>query len=132
MAAPGPEPQAHCVLVVDDYSTMRRIMRTLLDRIGFNNVDEAEDGATALRKLREGSYALVISDWNMAPMSGLELLREMRSDGLLKDLPFIMVTAESTTAQVVTARSAGVTGYIVKPFTAETLRKKIESVLRAA
>jgi two-component system chemotaxis response regulator CheY len=117
------------VLVVDDYNTMRRILRNLLSQIGFSNVEEAEDGSTGLRKLRERAFGLVISDWNMAPMSGLEFLKEVRSDGQLKDTPFIMITAESKTENVVAAKEAGVSNYIVKPFNADTLKKKIEAVL---
>jgi two-component system chemotaxis response regulator CheY len=117
------------VLVVDDYNTMRRILRNLLSQIGFSNVEEAEDGSAGLRKLRERSFGLVISDWNMAPMSGLEFLKEVRSDGALKDMPFIMITAESKTENVVAAKEAGVSNYIVKPFNADTLKKKIEAVL---
>lgn len=117
------------VLVVDDYNTMRRILRNLLSQIGFTNVDEAEDGSAALRKLRERTFGLVISDWNMQPMSGLELLKEVRSDGQLKEMPFIMITAESKTENVVAAKAAGVSNYIVKPFNADTLKKKIEAVL---
>ena len=117
------------VLVVDDYNTMRRILRNLLSQIGFSNVEEAEDGSTGLRKLRERSFGLVISDWNMAPMSGLEFLKEVRSAGALKDMPFIMITAESKTENVVAAKEAGVSNYIVKPFNADTLKKKIEAVL---
>jgi two-component system chemotaxis response regulator CheY len=119
------------VLVVDDYSTMRRIIRNLLTQIGFNNVDEAADGATALAKLRERSFGLVISDWNMEPMTGLQLLQEVRADTKLKGTPFIMVTAESKTENVVAAKQAGVSNYIIKPFNADTLKKKIESVLGA-
>ncbi len=117
------------VLVVDDYNTMRRILRNLLSQIGFSNVEEAEDGGSGLRKLRERSFGLVISDWNMAPMSGLEFLKEVRSDGQLKETPFIMITAESKTENVVAAKAAGVSNYIVKPFNADTLKKKIEAVL---
>jgi two-component system chemotaxis response regulator CheY len=117
------------VLVVDDYNTMRRILRNLLSQIGFNNVEEAEDGSTGLRKMRERSFGLVISDWNMQPMSGLEFLKEVRSDGQLKETPFIMITAESKTENVVAAKAAGVSNYIVKPFNADTLKKKIEAVL---
>lgn len=117
------------VLVVDDYNTMRRILRNLLSQIGFTNVEEAEDGSAALRKLRERQFGLVISDWNMQPMSGLELLKEVRSDGQLKETPFIMITAESKTENVVAAKAAGVSNYIVKPFNADTLKKKIEAVL---
>jgi two-component system chemotaxis response regulator CheY len=119
------------VLVVDDYNTMRRIIRNLLEQIGFSKLDEAEDGAAALAKLRNGGFGLVISDWNMEPMSGLELLKEVRQDAKLKALPFIMVTAESKTDNVVAAKAAGVSQYIVKPFNAETLTRKIESVVGA-
>jgi len=117
------------VLIVDDYATMRRILRNLLDQIGFKNVTEASDGADALSKLRAGTFGMVISDWNMEPMTGLQLLQEVRKDGKLKDTPFIMVTAESKTENVVTAKQAGVNNYIVKPFNAATLKQKIESVL---
>ena len=119
------------VLVVDDYGTMRRIIRNLLTQIGFNNVDEAPDGATALGKLRERQFGLVISDWNMEPMTGLQLLQEVRADNKLKGMPFIMVTAESKTENVVAAKQAGVSNYIVKPFNADTLRAKIASVFPA-
>jgi len=117
------------VLIVDDYATMRRILRNLLDQIGFKNVTEASDGADALSKLRGGAFGMVISDWNMEPMTGLQLLQEVRKDGKLKETPFIMVTAESKTENVVTAKQAGVNNYIVKPFNAATLKQKIESVL---
>jgi two-component system chemotaxis response regulator CheY len=117
------------VLIVDDYKTMLRIIRNLLKQIEFNNVDEATDGAEALSKLRTGSYGLVISDWNMAPMTGLQLLQEVRADAKLKAMPFIMITAESKTENVVAAKAAGVSNYIVKPFNAETLKEKIEKVL---
>jgi two-component system chemotaxis response regulator CheY len=117
------------VLIVDDYKTMLRIIRNLLKQIDFNNVEEATDGADALAKLRAGNYWLVISDWNMAPMTGLQLLQEVRADNRLKHTPFIMVTAESKTENVVAAKAAGVSNYIVKPFNAETLKDKIEKVL---
>lgn len=117
------------ILVVDDYKTMLRIIRNLLKQLDFNNVDEATDGSEALKKLRDKDYALVISDWNMEPMTGLQLVRELRSDKKLKKLPFIMVTAESKTENVVAAKEAGVSNYIVKPFNAETLKQKIASVL---
>jgi len=119
------------VLIVDDYATMRRIVKNLLNQIGFNSVEEAADGSEALAKLRSGQFGLVISDWNMEPMTGLQLLREVRSDVRLKGMPFIMVTAESKTENVVAAKEAGVNNYIVKPFNAETLKKKIESVIGA-
>jgi two-component system chemotaxis response regulator CheY len=117
------------VLIVDDYKTMLRIIRNLLKQIDFNNVDEARDGGEALGKLRTGNCGLVISDWNMAPMTGLQLLQEVRADAKLKATPFIMITAESKTENVIAAKQAGVSNYIVKPFNAETLREKIEKVL---
>lgn len=117
------------VLIVDDYKTMLRIMRNLLKQLEFDNVEEATDGAEALAKLRAGNFGLVISDWNMEPMTGLDLLKEVRADSRLKSLPFIMITAESKTENVVAAKQAGVSNYIVKPFNAETLREKIEKVL---
>lgn len=117
------------VLVVDDYSTMRRIIKNLLNQIGFQNVEEADNGATAYDKLRAQKFGLVVSDWNMEPMTGLELLKLVRADSALKTLPFIMVTAESKTENVIAAKQAGVSNYIVKPFNAETLKAKIASVL---
>jgi two-component system chemotaxis response regulator CheY len=117
------------VLIVDDYKTMLRIIRNLLKQLEFDNVEEATDGAEALAKLRAGNFGLVISDWNMEPMTGLDLLKEVRADSRLKSLPFIMITAESKTENVVAAKQAGVSNYIVKPFNAETLREKIEKVL---
>ncbi|MCX7374879.1 MAG: chemotaxis response regulator CheY [Alphaproteobacteria bacterium] len=117
------------ILIVDDYKTMLRIIRNLLKQLDFDNVEEATDGSEALAKLRAGNFGLVISDWNMEPMTGLELLKEVRADQRLKNLPFIMITAESKTENVVAAKQAGVSNYIVKPFNAETLREKIEKVL---
>ena len=117
------------VLVVDDYKTMVRIIRNLLKQLGFENVDEAEDGSAALAKMRLKQYGLVISDWNMEPMTGYELLKEVRADDKLKGTPFIMVTAESKTENVVAAKKAGVNNYIVKPFNAATLKGKMISVL---
>jgi len=118
------------VLVVDDYRTMRRIIRNLLNQIGYHNVDEAEDGSQALQILKNSSdYGLVISDWNMQPMTGYELLKQVRADDRLKRLPFIMVTAESKTENVIAAKKAGVDNYIVKPFNAATLQAKINSVI---
>jgi two-component system chemotaxis response regulator CheY len=117
------------VLIVDDYKTMLRIIRNLLSQLNFTNVHEASDGETALAKLRDGNFGLVISDWNMEPMTGLQLLREVRSDEKLKEMPFIMITAESKTENVVAAKEAGVNNYIVKPFNAETLKGKLTSVL---
>ena len=117
------------ILVVDDYKTMVRIIRNLLKQLGFNNIDDANDGSTALDRLRDRQYGLVISDWNMAPMTGLQLLKEVRADGALKGTPFIMVTAESKTENVVAAKEAGVNNYIVKPFNAATLKTKMCSVI---
>jgi two-component system chemotaxis response regulator CheY len=117
------------ILVVDDYATMRRIVSNLLKQLGFSQVEEATDGADALAKLRSAKeYGLVISDWNMEPMTGFELLKEVRADAKLKALPFIMITAESKTENVIAAKKAGVNNYIVKPFNAQTLKGKIESV----
>ena len=119
------------ILIVDDYKTMLRIIRNLLRQLDFNNVDEATDGAQALAMLRSGSYGLVISDWNMQPMTGLQLLQEVRADAKLRSLPFIMITAESKTENVIAAKDAGVNNYIVKPFNAATLQQKINSVITA-
>ena len=119
------------ILIVDDYKTMLRIIRNLLKQLGFNNVDEATDGSMALQKLRDKDYGLVISDWNMEPMTGIQLLREVRADAKLKALPFIMITAESKTENVIAAKEAGVNNYIVKPFNADTLKQKITSVIGA-
>ena len=116
------------ILVVDDYKTMIRIIRNLLKQIGFEDVDEAADGSEALGKMREKKYGLVISDWNMEPMTGYELLREVRADEKLSRTPFIMVTAESKTENVIAAKKAGVNNYIVKPFNAQTLKSKIDAV----
>lgn len=117
------------ILIVDDYKTMLRIIRNLLKQLGFNNVDEATDGSSALQKLRDKEYSLVISDWNMEPMSGMQLLTEVRADTKLKNLPFIMITAESKTENVIAAKEAGVSNYIVKPFNAATLKSKLAAVL---
>ena len=120
------------VLVVDDYSTMRRIIRNLLTQIGYTDIDEASDGGDALQKLRAVHYGLVISDWNMEPMTGYDLLKQVRADDKLKTTPFIMVTAESKTDNVIAAKKAGVDNYIVKPFNAATLQQKINSVMTPA
>ena len=117
------------ILVVDDYKTMLRIINNLLNQLKFTNVHVTTDGITALAKLRNHEFGLVISDWNMEPMTGLQLLREVRADDKLKETPFIMITAESKTENVVAAKDAGVSNYIVKPFNAETLKSKIVSVL---
>ncbi|MEO9190331.1 MAG: chemotaxis response regulator CheY [Acetobacteraceae bacterium] len=124
-----PIDKAMNVLIVDDYKTMLRIIRNLLKQIDFNNVEEATDGAEALAKLRGTGFGLVISDWNMQPMTGLQLLQEVRADARLRAMPFIMITAESKAENVIAAKKAGVSNYIVKPFNAETLRDKIEKVL---
>ena len=116
------------VLVVDDYNTMIRIIRNLLKQIGFQDIDDAADGSAALARMREKKYGLVISDWNMEPMTGYELLKEVRADPGLTRTPFIMVTAESKTENVIAAKKAGVNNYIVKPFNAQTLKTKIEAV----
>ncbi len=117
------------VLIVDDYATMLRIVKNLLKQIGFENVDEATDGGAALQMMKFKKYGLVISDWNMQPVTGIEFLRNVRADADLKGTPFIMVTAESKTDNVIEARNAGVSNYIVKPFSSEILKGKIESVL---
>jgi two-component system, chemotaxis family, chemotaxis protein CheY len=116
------------VLVVDDYNTMIRIIRNLLKQLGFENIDDASDGSAALSKMRTKKYGLVISDWNMEPMTGFDLLKEVRGDPNLAMTPFIMVTAESKTENVIAAKKAGVNNYIVKPFNAATLKTKIEAV----
>ena len=116
------------VLVVDDYSTMIRIIRNLLRQLGFVDVDDASDGASALAKMNTKRYGLVISDWNMEPMTGYDLLRQVRANPELETTPFIMVTAESKTENVIAAKKAGVDNYIVKPFNAQTLKAKIEAV----
>jgi len=119
------------VLIVDDYKTMLRIIENLLKQIGFKNIHQATDGSMALKMLHEVPMGLVISDWNMQPMTGLQLLKEVRADDKLKPTPFIMITAESKTENVVAAKEAGVNNYIVKPFNAETLKQKISAVLGA-
>jgi two-component system chemotaxis response regulator CheY len=116
------------ILVVDDFSTMRRIIRNLLRDLGFNNSVEADDGTTALPLLKSSSFDLVVTDWNMPGMQGIDLLKAMRSDARLKDIPVLMVTAEAKREQIVEAAQAGVNGYVVKPFTAQTLKEKIDKV----
>jgi two-component system chemotaxis response regulator CheY len=116
------------ILVVDDYNTMIRIIRNLLKQLGYLNVDDANDGTSALAKMKEKTYSLVISDWNMAPMTGYELLREIRANPEYNATRFIMVTAESKTDNVIAAKKAGVDNYIVKPFNAQTLQHKIQAV----
>jgi two-component system chemotaxis response regulator CheY len=120
------------VLVVDDYSTMIRIIRNLLRQLGFENVDDASDGTLALAKMRDKRYGLVISDWNMEPMTGFELLKHVRSDAATAKTPFILVTAESKPENVLAAQQAGVSNYLVKPFSAPVLKEKIDSALAAA
>lgn len=116
------------ILVVDDFSTMRRIVRNLLRDLGFTNIEEADDGSTALPMLRNGKFDFLITDWNMPGMSGMELLKEIRADENLKSLPILMVTAEAKRDQIVAAAQAGVNGYVVKPFTAAVLKDKIEKI----
>lgn len=116
------------VLIVDDYSTMVRIIRNLLRQLGFEHIDDANDGSKAFEKMQNRKYGLVISDWNMEPMTGYDLLQQVRSDPELSATPFIMITAESKTENVIAAKKAGVSNYIVKPFNAQTLKSKIESV----
>ena len=123
--------QAMQILVVDDYRTMIRIIRNLLKQIGYEHVDEATDGSEALTKMRGKRYGLIISDWNMEPMTGYEFLKEVRADPALAPTPFIMVTAESKTENVIAAKKAGVNNYIVKPFNAQTLKNKIDAVFAA-
>ena len=117
-------------LVVDDFSTMRRIVRNLLKELGFANVDEAEDGAVALQKLKAGGFDFVISDWNMPNMDGLTLLQTIRADEALKKLPVLMVTAEAKKENIVAAAAAGANGYVVKPFTAATLDEKLNKIFQ--
>ncbi|PID43394.1 MAG: chemotaxis protein CheY [Gammaproteobacteria bacterium] len=116
------------ILVVDDFSTMRRIIKNLLRDLGFTNTDEADDGNTALPMLQTGKYDFLVTDWNMPGMTGIELLRAVRSDDSLKNLPVLMVTAEAKRDQIVAAAQAGVNGYVVKPFTAAVLKEKIEKI----
>jgi|SRR6056297_1179794 two-component system chemotaxis response regulator CheY len=116
------------ILIVDDFSTMRRIIKNLLRDLGFNNTDEADDGNTGLPKLQSGNYDFLVTDWNMPGMTGIELLRAVRADERLKSLPVLMVTAEAKKEQIVMAAQEGVNGYIVKPFTAQTLKEKIEKI----
>jgi len=119
------------ILIVDDYKTMLRIIKNLLSQLGFNNVEEATDGQMALEKLGQKEYKLVISDWNMEPMSGLELLKTLRASDNFKNLPFIMITAETKTDNVIVAKEAGVNNYIIKPFNAATLKSKLSAVVGA-
>jgi two-component system chemotaxis response regulator CheY len=116
------------ILVVDDFSTMRRIIKNLLKDLGFSNIQEADDGSTALPMLQQGDFDFVVTDWNMPGMQGIDLLRNIRSDDNLKHLPVLMVTAEAKKEQIVAAAQAGVNGYVVKPFTAATLKEKLDKI----
>jgi two-component system chemotaxis response regulator CheY len=116
------------ILVVDDFSTMRRIVRNILKQLGYSNVIEADDGSTALDTLKNEKIDFIVSDWNMPKMTGLELLKLVRGDDSLKSIPFLMVTAEAKKENITDALQSGVSNYIVKPFTAETLREKIEKI----
>lgn len=116
------------ILIVDDFGTMRKILRNVLQQLGFNNIEEAENGVQALEKLRAGSFDLVITDWNMPEMDGLELLKNIRADANLKGLAVMMVTAEAEKDKVIEAIKAGVNNYIVKPFTAETMKQKLDQI----
>ena len=116
------------ILIVDDFSTMRRIIKNLLRDLGFNNTDEADDGNTGLPKLQSGNFDFLVTDWNMPGMTGIDLLRAVRADPKLNTLPVLMVTAEAKKEQIVMAAQEGVNGYIVKPFTAQTLKEKIDKI----
>ncbi|MEE8431664.1 MAG: response regulator [Candidatus Desulfatibia sp.] len=116
------------VLIVDDFATMRRILRNILKQIGFTNIAEADDGSTALKELKKEKYDLILCDWNMPEMPGIDLLNTMKSDDELKGIPFVMVTAEAQKDNIVGAVKAGVNSYIVKPFTAETISEKLKKV----
>jgi two-component system, chemotaxis family, chemotaxis protein CheY len=122
------DPSKIKLLVVDDFSTMRRIVRNLLKELGFTNVDEAEDGAVALQKLKGGGFDFVVTDWNMPNMDGLTLLQSVRADAALKHLPVLMITAEAKKENIIAAAQAGASGYIVKPFTAATLNEKLTKI----
>ena len=118
------------IMVVDDMSTMRRIVKNIFKQLGFQNIEEAENGQEALAKIRADRYGFVVSDWNMPVMSGIELLRAIRADGVLKDIPVLMVTAEAQKDNIVEAVQAGVSNYIVKPFTAEVLQEKMNKIFK--
>jgi two-component system chemotaxis response regulator CheY len=120
------------ILVVDDMSTMRRIVKNILKELGFSNIEEAENGSDALTKMRATAFDLVVSDWNMPVMAGIELLRNIRADAALKHIPVLMVTAEAQKENLVEAIQAGVSNYIVKPFTADTIKQKLEKIFAAA
>ncbi|WP_394128864.1 chemotaxis response regulator CheY [Shewanella maritima] len=116
------------ILIVDDFSTMRRIIKNLLRDLGFNNTQEADDGSTALPMLQKGDFDFVVTDWNMPGMQGIDLLKAIRADDALKHLPVLMVTAEAKREQIIAAAQAGVNGYVVKPFTAATLKEKLDKI----
>ncbi|OHV12033.1 chemotaxis response regulator CheY [Kushneria phosphatilytica] len=116
------------ILVVDDFPTMRRIVRNLLKELGYHNVEEAEDGAAGLERLKAGGFGFVVSDWNMPNLDGLEMLKQIRADDALKHLPVLMVTAEAKKENIIAAAQAGANGYVVKPFTAATLEEKINKI----
>ncbi|ASJ97348.1 MULTISPECIES: chemotaxis response regulator CheY [Shewanella] len=116
------------ILVVDDFSTMRRIIKNLLRDLGFNNTQEADDGSTALPMLQKGDFDFVVTDWNMPGMQGIDLLKAIRADDDLKHIPVLMVTAEAKREQIIAAAQAGVNGYVVKPFTAATLKEKLDKI----
>lgn len=118
------------ILIVDDFSTMRRIVRSCLTQLGFNNFQEADDGHKALEKLRSGEFKLIVSDWNMPNMMGIELLRAVRTDDRLKSIPFLMVTAEAQKENIIEAAKAGVSSYIIKPFTADAMQQKLEGIFK--
>lgn len=120
------------ILVVDDFSTMRRIVKNILAQLGFSNIVEAEDGQIALDKVRDGGIEFIISDWNMPNMMGIDFLRAVRSDPHLKEIPFLMVTAESQKEKMMEAVQAGVSSYVIKPFTADVLEKKLEAIFNKA
>ncbi|PIE71472.1 MAG: response regulator [Deltaproteobacteria bacterium] len=117
------------VLIIDDFSTMRRILKNILKQLGFTNITEADDGTTALEVLQKQDVDLIISDWNMPKMTGIDLLKRVRADARLKNIPFLMVTAEAQKQNVIEAVQAGVSNYVVKPFTAESISNKLEKIL---
>lgn len=117
------------ILIVDDFKTMLKIIESLLRQLGFKNIDEATDGTQALQKMKENKYDLILSDWNMEPMTGLDLLKNVRSDAATKHIPFILITAETKTENIIAAKQAGVSNYIMKPFNATTLKEKLAAVL---
>jgi two-component system, chemotaxis family, chemotaxis protein CheY len=117
------------ILVVDDFATMRRIMKNILKQLGYTNIGEADDGTTALEEMKKTTYDLIISDWNMPKMTGLDLLKTVRSDPIYKEVPFLMVTAEAQKQNVIEAVQAGVSNYVVKPFTAEAIAEKLDKIL---